>query len=187
MLLQFNLLTTSDLLQITEFGTSYFKVFRKIVSVPNNHHCNLNSKFNHSFHSLNVTKCTLGCQYISVTLYLLQTYPLENHCSKAKVLLTLQTCTNYEVYKRKSVHYFQNNILIHPMQLISRPCHFLPIYFTKKITTMVWLQKHLVNVKKLVKCCNRFEEGSDHFTKIMQWRIFDFSCFKQLIVWQECS
>ena len=41
----------------------------------NNYHCNLNSKFNHLFHSLNVIECTLGCQYISVTLYLLQTYP----------------------------------------------------------------------------------------------------------------
>ena len=40
----------------------------------NNYHCNLNSKFNHLFHSLNVIECTLGCQYISVTLYLLQTY-----------------------------------------------------------------------------------------------------------------
>ena len=41
----------------------------------NNYHCNLNSKFNHLFHSLNVTECTLGCQYISARLYLLQTYP----------------------------------------------------------------------------------------------------------------
>ena len=78
---RFNLLATSNLLQISEFGTLYFKVFRKIVSMPkrlylclNNYHCNLNSKFNHSFHSLNVIECTLGCQYISVTLNLLQTY-----------------------------------------------------------------------------------------------------------------
>ena len=35
----------------------------------NNYHCNLNS------HSLSIIECTLGCQYISVTLYLLQTYP----------------------------------------------------------------------------------------------------------------
>ena len=35
----------------------------------------MNSKFNHLFHSLNVIECTLGCQYISVILYLLQTYP----------------------------------------------------------------------------------------------------------------
>ena len=34
LLFKFNLLTTSNLLQITEFGTSYFKVFRKIVSMP---------------------------------------------------------------------------------------------------------------------------------------------------------
>ena len=40
----------------------------------NNYHCNLNSKFNHLFHSLNVLECTRGCQYISVTLYLLQIY-----------------------------------------------------------------------------------------------------------------
>ena len=31
-------------------------------------HCNVNSKFNHLFHSLNVIECTLGCQYISATL-----------------------------------------------------------------------------------------------------------------------
>ena len=41
----------------------------------NNYHCNLDSKFNHLFHSLNVIECTFECQYISVTLYLLQTYP----------------------------------------------------------------------------------------------------------------
>ena len=41
----------------------------------NNYHCKMNSKFNHLFHSLNVIECTLGCQYISVILYLLQTYP----------------------------------------------------------------------------------------------------------------
>ena len=41
----------------------------------NNYHPNLNLKFNHLFYSLNVIECTLGCQYISVTLYLLQTYP----------------------------------------------------------------------------------------------------------------
>ena len=41
----------------------------------NKNHYNVNSKFNHLFHSLKVIECTLGCQYISVTLYLLQTYP----------------------------------------------------------------------------------------------------------------
>ena len=41
----------------------------------NNYHFNLNSKFNHLSQSLNVIECTLGCQYVSVTLYLLQTYP----------------------------------------------------------------------------------------------------------------
>ena len=71
----FIILITSNLLQITEFGTSYFKVFRKIVSMSNNCHCNLNSKLNHLFHGLNVIECTLGCQYITVTLYLMQTYP----------------------------------------------------------------------------------------------------------------
>ena len=34
---------------------------------------------------------------------------------------------------------------------------------------------------------NRFEESSDHLTKIVWWRIFDFSCFKTSIVWRECS
>ena len=41
----------------------------------NIYHCNLILESNHLFHSLNVIECTLGCQYISVTLYLLQTYP----------------------------------------------------------------------------------------------------------------
>ena len=41
----------------------------------NNCQCNLNSKSNHLSNSLSVTECTLGCQYISVTLYLLPTYP----------------------------------------------------------------------------------------------------------------
>ena len=41
----------------------------------NNYHFNLNSKFNNLFQSLNVIECTLGWQYIRVTLYLLQTYP----------------------------------------------------------------------------------------------------------------
>ena len=81
LLFKFNLLTTSNLLQITEFGTSYFKVFRKIVYMRKQLLLYLtiitvlNSKFNHLFHSLNITECTLGCQYISVTLYLIQTYP----------------------------------------------------------------------------------------------------------------
>ena len=35
----------------------------------------MNSKFNHLFHSLNVIECTLERLYISVTLYLSQTYP----------------------------------------------------------------------------------------------------------------
>ena len=75
MLQLFIFLTTSNLLQITEFGTSYFKVFRKIYLCLNNCQCNLNSKSNHLSNSLSVTECTLGCQYISVTLYLLPTYP----------------------------------------------------------------------------------------------------------------
>ena len=41
----------------------------------NNYHLNLKWKFNHLFHSLNVIESTIGCQYISVALYLLQTYP----------------------------------------------------------------------------------------------------------------
>ena len=75
MLQLFIILTTSNLLQTTEFGTSYFKYSERLYLCLNNYHCNLNSKFNHLFHSLNVIECTLGCQYISVTLYLLQTYP----------------------------------------------------------------------------------------------------------------
>ena len=41
----------------------------------NIYHCNLNSEFDHLFYSSNTIEYTLGCQYISVTLYLLQTYP----------------------------------------------------------------------------------------------------------------
>ena len=55
-----------------EQGT--LKYSERLYLCLNNYHCNLNSKFNHLFHSLNVIECTLGCQYISVTLYLLQTY-----------------------------------------------------------------------------------------------------------------
>ena len=40
----------------------------------NNYHCKLKSKFNQLFCSLNVIECTHGCQYISDTLYLLQTF-----------------------------------------------------------------------------------------------------------------
>ena len=61
------------MLQITEFGASYVKVFRKIVSMSK--YWSLNSKFDHLFYSSNTIEYTLGCQYISVTLYLLQTYP----------------------------------------------------------------------------------------------------------------
>ena len=56
----------------------------------NNCHCNLNSKSNPLFNNLNIIKCTLGCRYITAKLYLLQTYP-KNHCSKAKILLTLHS------------------------------------------------------------------------------------------------
>ena len=41
----------------------------------NNYLCKVNSKFNQLLHRLNIIECTLGCQYVSVTLYLLQTYP----------------------------------------------------------------------------------------------------------------
>ena len=63
---------------------SVFKVFKKIAFIPTNYHCNLNSKFNHLFHSLNVTECTLRCHYISVVLYLLQTYPSEKPLFKGQ-------------------------------------------------------------------------------------------------------
>ena len=45
----------------------------------------MNSKFDQLFRSLNVIECTLGCQYICYKVT-----PLENHCPKAKFLLTLQ-------------------------------------------------------------------------------------------------
>ena len=41
----------------------------------NNYHCNLHSRFDHLLRSLSVTEFTIGCEYISATLYLLQTYP----------------------------------------------------------------------------------------------------------------
>ena len=46
-----------------------------------NYHCNLNSKCNHLFHSLNIIECTLGgFQYIRVLHYIcLKLTPLENH------------------------------------------------------------------------------------------------------------
>ena len=72
------------MLQITVSGTSYLKVFRKIVSMRK-----LNSRFNNHFYSLNVIECTLECQYISVTLYLLQTYPSGKPLFKGQGLVNL--------------------------------------------------------------------------------------------------
>ena len=43
----------------------------------NNYHCKMNSKFNQLIHGLNVVQSTLGYQYDSVTLYVLQTC---THC-----------------------------------------------------------------------------------------------------------
>ena len=54
------------------------KYSERLFLCMNNYHYRLNLKFNKLFHSLNVIECTLGCQYISVTLYLLQTYPSGN-------------------------------------------------------------------------------------------------------------
>ena len=73
-------------------GASYFKVFRKIVSLLKQVSLNLNSKFNHLFHSLNVTECTLGCQYISVTVYLLQAYPSGKPLFKGQGPVNLTVC-----------------------------------------------------------------------------------------------
>ena len=60
----------------------------------NYYHCNLNLTFNHLFHSLNVIECTLGCQYISVTLYLLQT------CLSGKTLFKGQGPVNLSFKER---------------------------------------------------------------------------------------
>ena len=117
MLQLFIILTTSNLLQTTEFGTSYFKYSERLYLCLNNYHCNLNSKFNHLFHSLNVIECTLGCQYISVTTYLLQTYSSGKPLFKGQgpVNLTFKHhCfgrINCEVYMRrsKSLDYKQLN------------------------------------------------------------------------------
>ena len=49
------------------------KYSERLFLCMNNYHYRPNLKFNKLFHSLNVIECTLGCQYISVTLYLLQT------------------------------------------------------------------------------------------------------------------
>ena len=66
----------------------------------NNYHCNLNSKFNHLFHSLNVTECTLGCQYISVTVYLLQTYyPSGKPLLKGQGSVDLKTYQKILIFK----------------------------------------------------------------------------------------
>ena len=51
----------------------------------------MKSKFNHLFHSLNVIECTPGCQYISVTLYLLQTYPSGKPLFKGQGPVNLTT------------------------------------------------------------------------------------------------
>ena len=66
----------------------------------NNYQCNLNSNFNHLFHSLNVLECTLGYQYISVTLYLLQTYPSEKPLFKGQVPVNLTSSKKWESSKK---------------------------------------------------------------------------------------
>ena len=66
----------------------------------NNYHCKLNSKFNQWFHSLNITECTLGCQYISVTLYLLQTYyPSGKPLLKGQGSVDLKTYQKILIFK----------------------------------------------------------------------------------------
>ena len=56
----------------------------------NNYHCNPNSKCNHFILSLNVFECPLECHLDVLHYICYKLTPLENHCSKAKVLLTLQ-------------------------------------------------------------------------------------------------
>ena len=73
-----------------------------------NYHCKLNSNLNQLFHSLNVIECTLGCQNISVTLHLFQTYPYGKLLLKSQGLVNLtfkQHCCgriNCGVYMRRS-------------------------------------------------------------------------------------
>ena len=52
------------------------KYSERLYLCMNNYHYRLNLKFNQLFYSLNVIECTLGCQDISFTLYMLRTYPL---------------------------------------------------------------------------------------------------------------
>ena len=59
-----------------------------------NYRCKLNSKFKQLFYSLNVIECTLGCQYISVTLYLLQTNPSGKPLFKGQGSVNLKLGTN---------------------------------------------------------------------------------------------
>ena len=66
----------------------------------------------------------------------------KHPCSSVQELLLAswapKTRTNYEVYKRKWVQYCQNNIITNPSYATyEQAMHFLAIYFTKKIATMV--------------------------------------------------
>ena len=55
----------------------------------------MNSKFNQFFHSLNVIECIFECEYIRVTLHLLQTYPSR------KPLFKSQGPVNLTMYETK--------------------------------------------------------------------------------------
>ena len=114
LLFKFNLLTTSNLLQITEFGTSYFKVFRKIVSMPKQLSLYLTiitviwtQNLITYFIVLTLLNVRLDVN-ISVLHYICYKHtPLENHCLKAKVLLTLHTL----IYKVSTLVFYKFHLV----------------------------------------------------------------------------
>ena len=104
----FIILTTSNLLQITELEQATSKYSERWYICLKNYYCNLNWKFNHLFHSLNIIEYTLGCQCISVTSYLLQIYSSKKPLFKGQGAVNLSFKQhrfgriNYRVYMRRS-------------------------------------------------------------------------------------
>ena len=90
------------------------KYSEKLYLCLNNYHCKLNSKLNQIFHSLNIIEYNRGCQYIGVTLFLLQTY------SPGKQMFTLfpemcaiaSACTDTEASKFKCAIYCISKIMV---------------------------------------------------------------------------
>ena len=80
-----------NLEQVTSKYSEWLYLCWTIITVPNNYHCNLNSKFNRLFHSLNVTECTLGVNIPVLHYICCKLTSLENHCLKAEVLLTFHS------------------------------------------------------------------------------------------------